>query len=188
MNIQKSLFILAATALLAGCASDAKYVDPQGTQTIISTDRVDIQDFQIATDALITSMLEWDAFAGEKKPRIALSTVTNDTANNFDTALLTNKIQTAILKTRKATVSMSMSADRKSDSVRQEMGGIGATEVKIPDFTLIGKISEVATNAGKTRQASYVFSMRLVDVKTGDVVWMDEKTITKQGKKNAVGW
>lgn len=191
MTLKKSffMFLLAAgTLALGACATKARYIDAGGPETVVSLNKVDIQDFQSATDALIADMLTWDAFAGTKKPVVALSRVVNDTTNNFDTALLTNQVQEAILKSRKATISMSMSVDRKDDVVRQDVAAIGGTETVVPDLTLIGKISEVSARAGSTQQVSYVFAMRLVETKTGNVVWMNSKTITKQGEKNSVGW
>lgn len=180
---------LAALAF-AGCSSPqrAQYIDSQGPETVVSLNQVDIQDFQIAANALISDMLLWDAFAGEKRPVVALSRVVNDTSSNFDTSLLTNVVQESILKSRKARVSMSMSVDRNSDTVRQDAAMLGASETVVPDLTLTGKISEVAARAGSTRQVTYVFSLRLVDVKTGDVVWMNSKNITKQGERGSVGW
>lgn len=181
--------ICATAFALCACASQkARYVDSAGTETVVSLNKVDIQDFRAATNALVADMLQWDAFAGAKKPVVALSRVVNDTSANFDTALLTNQVQEAILKSRKATISMSMSADRNDDVVRQDVAALGGTKTVVPDLTLIGKISEVAAKAGDVRQVTYVFQMRLVETASGNVVWMNSKEITKQGEKNAVGW
>lgn len=177
-----------AVALFAGCATPAHYIDSDGNETVVSLNAVDIQDFTSAANALVEQMLTRDAFAGAKKPRLALSLIKNDTTQNFDVSLLTDKVQQRILESGLATVSMSMSIDRKRDVVRQEMAGMGATETILPDLTLIGKIAEVQARAGSTKQVSYVFSLQLADAKTGDLVWMGEKTVTKQGEKNAVGW
>lgn len=185
------IYIPAATVALVaafvGC-TPTRYVDPEGDETIISVNTVDIQDFAMAADSLVLQMLARDAFAGEKKPRVMLSLVKNDTTQNFDVALLTDKVQQKILESGKATVSMSMSVERNDDVVRNDLARMGQTELRQPDLTLLGKISEVKTRAGSTRQVSYVFSLRLADAKTGDLVWMGEKTLTKQGSKNAVGW
>ncbi|MBQ7331707.1 MAG: hypothetical protein IJW39_00490 [Opitutales bacterium] len=177
-----------AVAVFAGCATPAHYIDPDGQETVVSLNAVDIQDFTMASNALVEQMLARDAFSGTKKPRIALSLVKNDTTQNFDVSLLTDKVQQRILESGKATVSMSMSTERNQDVVRREMAGMGATETVLPDLTLIGKIAEVQARASSTKQVSYVFSLRLADARTGDVIWMGEKTLTKQGEKNAVGW
>ena len=177
-----------ALALLGGCATPAHYIDPDGRDTVVSLNAIDIQDFTAAADALVGQMLNRAAFAGEKRPRIALSLIKNDTTQNFDVSLLTDKVQQRILESGSATVSMSMSIDRHRDAVRREMEKMGATETILPDLTLIGKIAEVKARADSTKQVSYVFSLQLADAKTGDLIWMGEKTVTKQGEVNAVGW
>lgn len=179
---------LLAAAAFPGCSAPARYIDPDGRETVVSLNAADIQDFSTAAEALVAQMLTCDAFAGAKKPRVALSLVKNDTTQNFNVSLLTDKVQQKILESGKATVSMSFSADRGNDVVRRDMEKLGETQTIFPDLTLLGKIAEVSARAGSTKQVSYVFSLRLADAKTGDVVWMGEKTLTKQGEKNAVGW
>ena len=65
---------------------------------------------------------------------------------------------------------------------------VPAQAVELPDFTLSGKILFDRTKAGSTRQVAYIFQMSLVDTATNRVVWEDEKTITKQGKRAPVSW
>lgn len=177
-----------AAAAFAGCSTPAHYIDPDGNETVVSLNAADIQDFTAAADSLVAQMLIGGAFSGEKKPRIALSRVKNDTTQNFNVSLLTDKVQQKILESGKATVSMSLSVESGNDVVRKNMEELGETRTVLPDFTLLGKIAEVSARAGSTKQVSYVFSLRLADAKTGDIVWMGEKTLTKQGEKNAVGW
>lgn len=190
-NIVKTFVPATLAALvvaLSGCSTPAHYIDPEGRDTVVSLNTADIQDFSQAADALVAQMLANDVFAPGKKPRIALSRVKNDTTQNFDVSLLTDKVQQRILESGLANVSMSLSVETDDDVVRRKMSGMGATETHLPDLTLLGKIAEVKARANSVRQVSYVFSMRLADAKTGDVVWMGEKTLTKQGEKNAVGW
>ena len=181
-------FVALAAAAFSGCSTPAHYIDPEGRETVVSLNAADIQDFSQAADALVAQMLMNDVFAPGKKPRLALSRVKNDTTQNFDVSLLTDKVQQRILESGLANVSMSLSAESETDVVRQKMAGMGAAETILPDLTLLGKIAEVRARADSTRQISYVFSLRLADARTGDVLWMGEKTLTKQGEKNAVGW
>jgi PBP1b-binding outer membrane lipoprotein LpoB len=53
---------------------------------------------------------------------------------------------------------------------------------------LSGKILEDRSNAGSTRQSSFVFQLTLVEVKRGVAIWKDEKIVTKQGSKNSIGF
>lgn len=181
---------LGAIALaFAGCTTDAHYIDPDGKKTIVSLNTVDIQDFTMAANSLIEQMLKSYAFEGRSaKPRVALSRVKNDTTRNFDVNLLTDKVQQKILESGRATVTMSLGVEEENDVVRGKMGALGEKKTVLPDLSLLGKIAEVSARAGSTKQVSYVFSLRLADTHTGDVVWMGEKTVTKQGERNAVGW
>lgn len=180
--------VAAFVSAFAGCSTPAHYVDPEGRETVVSLNAADIQDFSTAADALVEQLLANEVFAGGKRPRLALSRVKNDTTQNFDVSLLTDKVQQRILESGLAVVSMSLSAESGNDVVRREMADMGAAETVLPDLTLLGKIAEVKARADSTRQVSYVFSLRLADARTGDILWMGEKTITKQGEKNAVGW
>jgi hypothetical protein len=56
-----------------------------------------------------------------------------------------------------------------------------------PDYTLSGKIIENRTRQGNKSESTYVFQMALA-TRDGLAVWEEEKTITKQGKRSAVGW
>ena len=56
-----------------------------------------------------------------------------------------------------------------------------------PDYTLSGKIIENRTRQGNRTESTYVFQMAL-STRDGLAVWEEEKTITKQAKRSAVGW
>ncbi|MDR1497886.1 MAG: hypothetical protein LBS59_05690 [Puniceicoccales bacterium] len=183
-----------AVAFLAGCGGQqATYVDSKGTGTITSLDKVDIQDFSIAADALLNSLYDSPAFndAPRKPPIIAVSRITNNTSTQFDTDQLMQKIRTSITRSGKARISRAVGADRDAltrDAQATASHTSGATPNNTPDYTLIGKILETGARAGKTRQITYTFQLSLVEVKSATDVWSDEKEITKQGSKAAVGW
>ena len=59
---------------------------------------------------------------------------------------------------------------------------------RTPDFTLSGKIIQLAVKAGNTSQSTYSFQLSLTDAKTGLAVWEGEKEITKQGTRSSVGF
>ena len=53
-----TLSLIAAAALLAGCAEEARHIDSTGTDVVVSLDKVDIQDFKIAADGLLQSLYD----------------------------------------------------------------------------------------------------------------------------------
>ena len=126
---------------------------------------------------------------------IAISGVRNDTSGNFDTDQLTKKIRIAILNSGKAEISTTVAAGgRAEDALARELkqqddfAAGRDTLPKVPEYTLSGKILEDRASAGDVKQTSYTFMLTLTRVGSGTSIWEEEKTITKQGEKDSVGW
>lgn len=196
----RTLLLAAATLALAGCQSkDAAYVDPASGAGVVSLDQINIQDFANAADGMLQSLYDSPAFVGRKAkdggaPILMVGRVRNDTAGNFDTDLLVKRMTVSVTRSAKARVAKAAGFGGAEDAAAAEARKAAALESGtsaaslIPDFTLSGKILEVRAQAGSTRQTSYVFQLSLTEVKTGLSVWEEEKQITKQGKRNAVGF
>ncbi len=197
----KKLLIAAGVAALAfsGCKQGAQYEDAGGNRTVVSLDKVNIQDFANAADFLVQSLLRSGAFAelskSGTKPVIAISGVRNDTSGNFDTDQLTKKIRIAILNSGKAEISTTVAAGgRAEDALARELkqqddfAAGRDTLPKVPQYTLSGKILEDRASAGDVKQTSYTFMLTLTRVGSGTSIWEEEKIITKQGEKDSVGW
>jgi hypothetical protein len=189
--------------LLSGCGSSApnsaQYVDPNGPRTIVSLNQIDIQDFNTAANAMVQSMLASPQFnnALAQLPSLpavlAVSKITNDTTQQFDTDLLTQNILVALNASGKI-VTTTTFGPNPQDKMAQQAGNMQAflngqqAPTRIPDFTLTGKILISTAKAGDVYQRSYIFQMALTSIRTGTAVWLDQKTITKQGQKPAIGW
>jgi len=196
----RNLLLASAALVLAGCQSkDAVYVDPAAGAGVVSLDQINIQDFANAADGMLQSLYDSPAFAGRKAkdggaPVLMVGRVRNDTAGNFDTDLLVKRMTVSVTRSGKARVAKAAGFGGAEDAAAAEARKAAAAEsgqsaaAIIPDFTLSGKILEVRAQAGSTKQVSYVFQLSLTEVKTGLSVWEEEKQITKQGKKSAVGF
>lgn len=176
------LFLLACAVLIVGCETPASYKNPEGKDLVVSLGKVDIQDFATAGQAMLQSMMLSPAFdrAGAK-PVLEIGRIKNDTATVFDTDLLLSKLNVPLVNSGRVTL---ISKDPVAEEARAKVGGT----VPKPDFVLSGKILEDRAKAGKTKQASFVFQLTLIDVRNGTAAWTEEKIVTKQGTKNAVGF
>jgi hypothetical protein len=114
---------------------------------------------------------------------LQLGSITNDTADNFDTALLMSKLTVPLVNANRVTL---LDNDATANAARATSGS--NANVPRAEYVLKGKILEDRSNAGSTRQSSFVFQLTLVEVKRGVAVWTEEKIVTKQGTKNAVGF
>jgi PBP1b-binding outer membrane lipoprotein LpoB len=176
------LSLLACAVFIVGCGTPATYKDPNGRELVVSLDKVNIQDFATAGSQMLQSMVSSSSFS-KGAPVLELGKVTNDTADNFDTSLLLSKITVPLVNAGRVTL---LDADATAAAARASTGA--KSEVPRAEYVLKGKILEDRSNAGSTRQSSFVFQLTLVEVKRGVAVWTDEKIVTKQGTKNAVGF
>jgi PBP1b-binding outer membrane lipoprotein LpoB len=176
------LFLLACAVLIVGCGTPASYKDANGRELVVSLDKVNIQDFATAGAQMLQSMITSPSFS-KGAPVLQLGSITNDTADNFDTALLLSKLTVPLVNAGRVTL---LDNDATANAARAESGS--KANVPHAEYVLKGKILEDRSNAGSTRQSSFVFQLTLVEVKRGVAVWTEEKIVAKQGSKNAVGF
>lgn len=194
---------LAVTALGAlglgttGCGTtDARYIDSGGTETVVSLDQINIQDWANAGDQMVQSLLTSGVL--ERAPRqpalMAISRIVNNTMQQVDTDYLTKQIRVALLQSGKVETTTTMGLggvgeDPLAQGFQEEAEFMGtAPAQETPFFTLSGKLLEDRARAGKVRQTTYTFQLSLTEVASGRAVWEDQVQITKQGKKANVGW
>lgn len=195
--------LLVALSLTACSDGGAKRIETGGTESVTSLNKIDVQDWMEAADNMTQTLIEsgvLDRGAAAKgdTPVIAISRIVNNTTERIDTDMLTKKIRVNLNRSGKAltttVIALGGKAEdplAKGENERADFFNDGddpTVKVERPDFTLSGKIIEDRASAGKVQQTTYVFQLSLTDVKRGLAVWEDETPITKQGKKNSVGW
>lgn len=199
MKLALALTTASAALLLAGCASknDARYVDSQGPQTIVSLNQINIQDWNAAADRLVAKLLASNVLerAPELPAVMAVSRIRNNTGVQVDTDNLTKKIRVALLDTGKVVTTTTLGPDGKvEDPMAAEVGAMNAfmsgqkQKTVLPYYTLSGKLLDDVVTSGSTRQVTYTFQLSLTTVKDGLAVWEGEEQITKQGQRSSVGW
>jgi PBP1b-binding outer membrane lipoprotein LpoB len=175
-------------------------------ETITTVGGIDIQDATDAAAELSESLLAANVLGRAGQPSIiAIDRYINDTSQQIDRDVIVKKIRVSL---NKAGVAQTMTtldsaggiggesniatrAARERDNEARAnafLNDTAAPELPKPDYALTFKILDNRVRAGRTRQTTYTFQMSLTDVKTGLAVWEDEKQITKQGSKPAVGW
>jgi uncharacterized protein (TIGR02722 family) len=190
--------VLAAVIPLigAGCATNAHYVQTGGSENIVNVGQINIQDYIQAANDMTGKLLASGALDRVATPPavLAISRIVNNTGQQIDTDLLTKKIRIAVLDSGKAMTTTTMglggtAEDPMAQGLQQENEFKNDTKTtRTPDFTLSGKIIQLAVRAGGTTQSTYSFQLSLTDSKTGLAVWEGEKEITKQGTRPSVGF
>lgn len=191
---------LASAALLAtGCATknDARYIDSKGPETIVSLNQINIQDWNMAADKLVASLLASGVLerAPELPAVMAVSRIRNNTQQQVDTDSLTKKIRIALNQTGKVVTTTTLGPDGKvEDAMAADVGAMNAfmagqkQKTVLPYYTLSGKLLEDRVRSGSVNQTTYTFQLSLTTTRDGLAVWEDQTQITKQGQRSSVGW
>jgi uncharacterized protein (TIGR02722 family) len=191
---------LASAALLAtGCATknDARYIDSKGPETIVSLNAINIQDWNMAADKLVASMLASGVLerAPELPAVMAVSRIRNNTQQQVDTDSLTKKIRIALNQTGKVVTTTTLGPDGKvEDAMAADVGAMNAfmsgqkQKTILPYYTLSGKLLEDRVRSGSVNQTTFTFQLSLTTTANGLAMWEGEEQITKQGQRSSVGW
>src|SRR5277367_4387117 len=189
--------LAAAISLVgAGCATNAHYVQTGGSENIVNVGQINIQDYIQAANDMTGKLLASGALDRVATPPavLAISHIVNNTGQQIDTDLLTKKIRIALLQSGKAVTTTTMglggtAEDPMAQGLQQENEFKSDQKTtRTPDFTLSGKIIQLAVKAGNTSQSTFSFQLSLTNPKTGLAVWEGEKEITKQGTRSSVGF
>jgi penicillin-binding protein activator len=182
------LVTAAGAALFTGCATDAHYVQTGDREQIISLNQINIQDYANAANAAVKDLLASGALDRVANPPalVEVSRVINNTGQQVDQDLITQKIAMALTQSGKAQIKQVDKMGKGYEQETQFMNDQKST--RLPDFTLSGKIIETVDRAGNTRRTTYTFQLSLNDTKQGVQAWIGEKEIGKQGTRNSVGF
>ncbi|QDU33542.1 hypothetical protein KS4_15920 [Poriferisphaera corsica] len=194
-----ALSLTIGAAALTGCSGpSAQRIDPTGTQTITTVSGLDIQDAMDAAAEMSQSLLQAGVLGQNGKPsKIAISSYVNNTSQHIDRDRIIKKVRVTLNKAGVAQTFTTMNSKggttgtEDAIATRQQQVNAFLSDNPAPpkpDYTMTLKLLENKVRAGRTRQTTYIFQMSLTEVNSGLAVWEDEKMITKQGGKAAVGW
>jgi uncharacterized protein (TIGR02722 family) len=202
--------LLAPLSLVLAACTSIGYDDPKKVETV----NLDFgsTDLQQMADSMVQSLLSSPNLAyldhsgkGEDK-RIVLypGNVNNRTAEHIDTASITDSIRTALLKSGRfrlaatsqgqdelgSQVRFQMESGRVDPALIREFGHqIGADVVMYGNLRSIEKSRDRnLEDAGrKTEDVYYKLTLEVVNVETGEVIWIDEKEVRKSKKTGLFG-
>lgn len=187
-----------------GCTNQPFYTDNSGiiNQGPTVTMELSNEDFEIAAEAMINSLLSDPAFKNQNLRKVvAMGRIVNDTALRLDTQKLTHKITQAMRKSGKFILTSAVASGGALDSMSEDIRELRENDefnqntiakkgtLIAPDFSLFGKIRQdnIKLSNGNVK-VEYLFLLGLTDLNSGLVYWEDEKTINKAGSDKTVTW
>jgi hypothetical protein len=198
-----SLTVLGA-ALLAGCQTSEGVKNPTGVPVtemkadergFVAGTGVESQDLVAVTDKMARSILGIPEIANAKAtPRIVLDPVVNETRFPINKDIFLTRIRTQLNGKAMGHVRFldreMMKTLEKERSLKQS-GQVTASadpnvvEFRGADYFLTGKLQGLSTRSSAGVSDYVLYSFRLTDARTSEIVWEDSAEIKKQGLEDA---
>ncbi len=190
-----TIFTLLSVLLLISCGTTTKVerYNPEDSVKDLSG-YWNENDIREVCTALITSCVSSSRVANFKKengrkPVAIVGKISNKSSEHIDTGMVAKRFQTAIissdvmkfvadseqrLELRAEKADQAENAYETAKSIGNELAA---------DFMLQGTVYSHADMEGRESVRTYQVDAMLIDIESNEIVWQDEKTITKYVKK-----
>lgn len=209
MKLILNTLVCALCALTVSCGG-TKYGDSKGEEAL--TIGYGVTDRQRMTDTMVQSLIESPSLGyfdhsgkgDDLRVIVYMGGVENRTMENIDTTGITDSIMTSLLKSgRFRFAADKQGQDEIDEQVRfqQGSGKVDPAQAKATgkqigaDVVIYGILRSIQKKKGgslesggvRTRRTDYQFVLRCENVETGELMWIDEKDITKLEKTGLFG-
>ena len=193
MNTWKWFATAGLLGLLAsGCATTVEYGDETSSKPI-STD-FGSSDLQQIAAKMVDSMLADEVLqeiSGDGPPLLIVDQVKNKTMQHIDTESVTDSIRTKLIRSRKFSFQDRTTEAALQEELAYQQGAaqepVAAGQQDAPHYMLTANLSEIQQEQGRLKDVYYKFTMSLRDLKSGRLIWADEKEIRKQKTRSVFG-
>ena len=190
-----------AAAILSGCGSPAKRIDPT-TQGLTTVRDVNTRDWNDVSARAVNSLIASGALVRPdgRKAIVMINEVKNNTHSRARTQILTNKMRQAMLASGKALTTTAVGGRGPEDNATRQIRELENDDlfnqstvqkrgtVISPDLSLSGEIISQSTRSGRTVENTFYFHVVLTDLSNGLAVWEDNFEISKQETVNIFGY
>ena len=194
--MKETLKLVSMAGLLAlfasGCATTVEYGDETSSKPIAT--EFGSSDLQQIAAKMVDSLLVDEAIAEisvNGPPLLIVDKVKNKTMQHIDTESVTDSIRTKLIRSRKFSFQ-----DRTTEGALNEELAYQQVASKdpvasglqdAPQYMLTSNLSEIEQNQGRLQDVYYKYTMSLRDLKSGRLIWADEKEIRKQKTRSIFG-
>ena len=187
--MRKLILILSLSLMFFSCSPKVLYDDPKKVETL--TINFSSTDLQIISQAMVDSLLQSVITNNDNKPIIVIEEVKNKTAEYIDTSIITDSIRAKLSNSGLVQFGVNIDEldgqiseiDRQQNEYYDENLSVEKGKLAGADYRLAGSlisIDKFKKKLFKTKKDKfYKLSLQLWNIKTGVMVWADEKDIRK---------
>ena len=180
-----------------GRNADARYIEDSSEQGLVNLGKINSQDFTRAANKLIGDLFVTNALAkAPNQPAVLhIGEIRNDTQTYFDTDLLIQAMKRDLMASGRVRISTTEGpggkvSDQYAKDAREKINGNDPFAINKPRpyFSLSGKIIEETSRVDKVTQKDFYFLLTLTEINNGTGVWFGRELISKQGRRDAIGF
>jgi len=189
----KFLFILSIFFILISCSSNREIKKSSDTIQPIQTGYWNNSDSRTVSDYLVKNLLN-DRWLAEYmnvhknlRPILIVGNITNSGTEIIDTLDFIKEIERAILKVNSTRLIQTINKRKDLNSIIKNLSDYDCSETLIKwakeqgaDFLINGKINSVPEIIKRKKQIHYHVKLELINIETKQLLWIGEKTVTKQ--------
>lgn len=194
------IITIAATALLAGCATKTTYINKEDDKgkAVLS---LDYRDFDKAITELMDSLIKSKMLEKKdgSKHVVVTGEILNDTTQRIDTRQLMSSVEEQLLNSNQVEITSAIgdATDSMIDASRELRSSDEFKEDTLapkraliaPDLSFSGKIFErVVHYDKKTKQVEYYIELKVTNIDTGLRFWQKQVQILKRGSTKTPIW
>ena len=189
---------LTTTLILNACGGPraftrGEYGDPNEISML--GDKWNQNDMQLVAKKMIGSMEGWIDGRAVEKPVVILEVPRNRTSEHIDMQALYDHVKTALIQSGKFTFLDKTARQEIAEEYEyQGSGYVREDEAQGPGnqrgarYMMGGVITSTVQQVGSQKVVYYKATFELTDIATTEIVWTDQKEITKHFKKQSIGF
>lgn len=171
-----------------------EYGDPEEISML--GDKWNQNDMQLVAKKMIGSMEGWIDGQSMEKPVIVLEMPRNKTSEHIDMQSLYDHVKTSLIQSgqftfldKAARQEIAEEGDYQNNSgyVREDEA-VGTGTQRGARYMMGGTITSTIQQVGSNKVVYYKATFELTDIATTEIVWTDQKEISKHFKKKSVGF
>jgi len=189
--------VLISVLALAGCGgpkafTKGEYDDP--TRVELLDDKFNEADMQSMADTIVKAVIACPEIAADKRPVVIVDQVKNSTEEHIDMKMLTDKIRTALVKSRRVKFVDKEAREVLDEEYRYNEAGNVAKEKQKKrgkqtgaDYVMRGAMGTNIQQVGNDKFIYYKLTMDLTNLETSEIDCTEEKELRKKYRKRSVG-
>ena len=193
MKIIATIGCAAMAAVLCGCTTTRARETQLDRKAMSSA--LEPQDVRRTVEKMVDSMLadqEFIAEVGGRRPVLDITGIKNRSSMHLDMASITDSIRTKLVRSRRfrfmdrttSADDLQFMNDQALNGMTDQTKAIRTGQQSAAQMYLYGALTEMRQTVDGITDRYYKFTLNLKDLKSGEIIWTDEKEIRKESERS----